>query len=1413
MRAFRLGRAGCGLVFAWAVAGCGSTDREEIVESSHQLMTCTKTSTGSGAWDSSGTWAPAGAPAAGAVVCVGPSHVVTVSSNPLQVAQLQISGTLRFDPNASVALSSTGNIVVFDHGRLQMKPASHAQKHTIEFAGVDEQAYVGATMAPVDSDVGLWVLDHGVLEAEGSAKKSWTKATANIAQGATTIAVADTTDWQVDDLLVITPTQPPDGTDLPSSYYSQFESRIVASKTPTSVTFVNPTQYAHPLVNGEWGAEVLNLTRNVKISGTCTLNGAPITCNTDNAALVKRRAHIMFSHVEETQTLKHLELFNLGPRKKLADGKTVTIQGRYGLHFHMTMATGHLVDGVAMHEIGSHAFVPHASHGMTIKNSISYNTWDAPFWYDRALTVPERAVNDTNDLLLDGNVAAWVNADPFHSARLSAFVLGGGQRNILRNSVAVGVRGGATSSGFEWLENRIDSAWTFQDNVAHNNRIDGIFTWQNWADKTPLHVVENSTVYHNGQSGIEHGAYGNGYVYRNMNVYGNRGSGVRIHAGSIPEHFGTLTFEGLTIDGAGITISGFQIGHHNSQVGLAGSTLIKNNLVKNLHPQVGKAVQWEYAGPALHLGDNGVDLDRDHVLTQREWFRFVDNEFIPPQPADTFHLTGFTGVDGKPYGLSPLSDIFVSTPDGERYTLRALSFENPFTEGFEAPSADYGVNGQTALNGKWYKGWAYSRVSGDPQTPTRESNDTGKVSGVATGSGLLHRKTVEAPNVSQSVLATVSHASSVAGLFARSMAGDERRTYYLADVGIAGSTHPLSIWRVVDGVPTLLASQPSYLSSGVAQTLELTVGKTATGTSLAARLGANAVLSFTDTDERLRDRAGRFGIAVTSGPGSQAVTFDDYTSTIDPASIAQDRFNAKIQQWAAPGTPIVDAGANTMARLPAATVALHGSARDGGVLNPGGLTYSWTVVGGPSGGATVQNPAARETYASFSAAGLYVLRLTVSDGTLTSSDDLQVMVDPAQADNVVDEQFTGANNSPWPATWTLVAHGSPATYISGGSGVVHALNPAYAWLHNNEHNAQNVDITATIQLSANAAYGGLFARKADSEPDTYLVARYGYVSSAVSGTEDLRITAVVDGVEMHLAELSVAPNLGEDPQKLRFLVESKADGTMDLRVKVWPASASQPSAWTLERLGYANPIFQGRTGRFGAQARTTVTNRWVAFDAIHADILDAPAATIITESWTGSNGAAWSSQWSGTPVAGTNVSIQSNEGQVSAPSAYGGALKYINSHQALSVDLVSTIRLNPNNARGGLVALHNPGTDAHVGFKFGATSFDMDAARIYWYANGTLTDLAKVTSTFAHSNDYKVRLNVEVLSPTSVNLRAKVCLLSNCPDDGTWTVQKLAWSPPAAISAATPGRFGVFAEEGQAGRTTTFDNFQATFLP
>lgn len=90
--------------------------------------------------------------------------------------------------------------------------------------------------------------------------------------------------------------------------------------------------------------------------------------------------------------------------------------------------------------------------------------------------------------------------------------------------------------------------------------------------------------------------------------------------------------------------------------------------------------------------------------------------------------------------------------------------------------------------------------------------------------------------------------------------------------------------------------------------------------------------------------------------------------------------------------PVVEAGTDQSLSQPG-TLTLSGSVRDDH-LPRGTLSAEWTMISGPSS-VDITHPKALLTTAHFSVPGLYRLRLTVSDGATSASDDVLVTVNPS----------------------------------------------------------------------------------------------------------------------------------------------------------------------------------------------------------------------------------------------------------------------------------------------------------------------------------------------------------------------------------------------------------------------------------
>lgn len=111
--------------------------------------------------------------------------------------------------------------------------------------------------------------------------------------------------------------------------------------------------------------------------------------------------------------------------------------------------------------------------------------------------------------------------------------------------------------------------------------------------------------------------------------------------------------------------------------------------------------------------------------------------------------------------------------------------------------------------------------------------------------------------------------------------------------------------------------------------------------------------------------------------------------------------------------PVVNAGNDLLITWPENSVSLTGTATDDDMPS-GTLTYAWSKVSGPE--VTFGDANSATTSANFAAMGNYVLQLTVSDGELSSSDEVMVSIagnvclnKPVTVDSIYKSSYIGAN--------------------------------------------------------------------------------------------------------------------------------------------------------------------------------------------------------------------------------------------------------------------------------------------------------------------------------------------------------------------------------------------------------------------
>src|SRR5262249_4657933 len=178
---------------------------------------------------------------------------------------------------------------------------------------------------------------------------------------------------------------------------------------------------------------------------------------------------------------------------------------------------------------------------------------------------------------------------------------------------------------------------------------------------------------------------------------------------------------------------------------------------------------------------------------------------------------------------------------------------------------------------------------------------------------------------------------------------------------------------------------------------------------------------------------------VQSGPGS--AVFADATKPVTTATLgaigayvvaltANDgqlttTGTAQITVFRANQPPVVNAGQNQSIQLPA-TATLAGTVQDDTIppapFVPPTLVIGWSMISGP-GTVTFAAPSQAQTTASFSAPGVYVLRLTAIDDDWTSASDVTVTVSASAPVNQAPVVTAGPNQTTTQPFNTLTLNG------------------------------------------------------------------------------------------------------------------------------------------------------------------------------------------------------------------------------------------------------------------------------------------------------------------------------------------------------------------------------------------------------
>jgi hypothetical protein len=916
----------------------------------------TLSSTQSGKWSDPATWGGR-VPASGDTPLISSGHTVVFDVKDTTVAGVSVSANsvLQFDAANTVTLNSTKNVVVL--GKLQMTPSSASVIQTIRFTGVNESSFVGGGMDVLDSDIGLWVMGSGQADLIGSTKTSWLRASGSISAGATSISLeAAPTGWAAGDEITIAPTESPT---VGAAYATGFDDRIIQTVSGSTITLNAGTVRPHPMVNGKWTAEVINLTRNVRIEGTAA-----------------GRAHI-YVRSAMPQNIKYIGIRYMGARKDTnGDGVTELVSGRYGLHFHHCYdgSRGSLIQGCVVRDTNNHSYVPHQSHGMTFKDNVAYNVLETAFWWD-----PSEA---THDVLFDHNIVARcnflprslnMNAEFAPTFSSSGFALNTGDSDVCNNNVVVGGSMGDFAEGgaYNWEATLIEGIWGFSGNMAHNNAC-GLRVWQN---TTRNHVIEDFIAYHNGLA-IFHGAYANSYTYNGITLYGN---GIQLKAAS--GNSNCVRFQNAVIDGAGIIDNGIEIIH--SPLPGERPLHIRNVTISNCKANA----ILDTNAPEVHSADIILcNITGPITLASGT----APGETLRVQPAG-----------GTPYQItaSGKSDIakFAPTLWGTGKGLKGEYFNS---NNFTNPALTR-IDSNVSFS-EWSTGVHY-RITGE----TYSVRWTGKIQPQYSetytfmlGSGGGHRLWIDNKLILDGW--TEHYPGSFTSQPIALVAG-QLYDIKLEFFNTSGGTGIGLFWQspslpreyvpqsqlYADAVVTP-TNQPPVANAGADITITLPISNTTlNGSNSTDPDGTISTYRWTQVSGPSTATIASNASATTGVSSLIAGTYVfRLTVTDDKGATSSDDVTVSVN-----GTnqaPVANAGTDISITLPTNSTTLNGSASK----DPDGIikTYSWTKISGPSQ-YTIADATAVSTALTNLVAGTYIFRLQVTDDKgATATDDITVVV-------------------------------------------------------------------------------------------------------------------------------------------------------------------------------------------------------------------------------------------------------------------------------------------------------------------------------------------------------------------------------------------------------------------------------------
>ncbi len=171
-------------------------------------------------------------------------------------------------------------------------------------------------------------------------------------------------------------------------------------------------------------------------------------------------------------------------------------------------------------------------------------------------------------------------------------------------------------------------------------------------------------------------------------------------------------------------------------------------------------------------------------------------------------------------------------------------------------------------------------------------------------------------------------------------------------------------------------------------------------------------------------------------------------------------------------------------------------------------------------------------------------------------------------DTIYEEDFDGADGSPWPDPWRIVGPNILGAELDGGRARMNGVMGHTARLVADGFDAQDVEVNVVVEFEDWMAQGyGFYVRQnggalTDTDPPGQ---GYGVYSEG-GHMQNLGLWKEINGAEMPILELpDVVPGGVQAgvPYRIRFQCQQNGDST-SLRAKMWPDGEEEPGDWMVE---------------------------------------------------------------------------------------------------------------------------------------------------------------------------------------------------------------------------------------------------------